>query len=101
IQPLQVRSGPRGARMARWAGASIVATDMASLQTRRLGVWRPPWQYYTSMNRATPTPATLELTGDGLRLDDAERILRGQVERLSLSVAARKRVERSRRCLES
>ena len=53
------------------------------------------------MNRATPTPATLELTGDGLRLDDAERILRGQVERLSLSVAARKRVERSRRCLES
>jgi histidine ammonia-lyase len=53
------------------------------------------------MNRASPPTATLELTGDGLTLDDAERILRGQVERLSLAPAARKRVERARRCLET
>jgi histidine ammonia-lyase len=45
--------------------------------------------------------ATLDLTGDGLTLDDAERILRGQIERLSLSPAARKRVEQARRCVES
>jgi histidine ammonia-lyase len=48
------------------------------------------------MNRAS----TLELTGDGLTLDDAERLLHGQVARLSLAPAARKRVERSRRCLD-
>jgi histidine ammonia-lyase len=42
----------------------------------------------------------LILSGDGLTLDDAERILRGQVERLTLSPAARKRVEKARRCLE-
>jgi histidine ammonia-lyase len=41
----------------------------------------------------------LDLTGDGLTLDDAERILRGQVERLRLPAGARKRVERARRCL--
>src|SRR5207244_8201729 len=34
-------------------------------------------------------------------LDDAERIVHGQVENLSLAPAARKRVERARRCLES
>jgi histidine ammonia-lyase len=47
------------------------------------------------------TISTLELTGDGLTLDDAERILHGTVERLSLAAAARKRVEKSRRALES
>jgi histidine ammonia-lyase len=44
--------------------------------------------------------AVLELDGDGLTVGDAERILRGQVERLDLATAARKRVERSRRCVE-
>jgi histidine ammonia-lyase len=42
---------------------------------------------------------TIELTGDGLTLDDAERILHGQVERLSLAPMARKHVEKARRCL--
>ena len=42
----------------------------------------------------------LPLTGDGLSLDDAGRILRGEVERVSLAPAARKRVEQSRRCVE-
>ena len=44
---------------------------------------------------------SLELTGDGLTLDDAERILNGGVERLVLTPAARKRVEKARRCLEA
>jgi histidine ammonia-lyase len=44
---------------------------------------------------------TLELTGDGLTLDDAQHILRGTVERLTLAPAARKRVEKSRRALEA
>jgi histidine ammonia-lyase len=43
----------------------------------------------------------LELSGDGLTLDDAERILRGKVDRLSLVSTARKRVEKSRRTLEN
>jgi histidine ammonia-lyase len=43
---------------------------------------------------------TLELHGDGLTLDDAERILHGHVEQLSLAPAARKRVQKARRCLE-
>jgi len=51
------------------------------------------------MSRTAPTPS-LELSGDGLTLEDAERILQGKVERLSLAPAARKRVERSRRCLD-
>src|SRR5262249_35909579 len=47
-----------------------------------------------------PLPAgSLELTGDGLTIDDAERVLRGQVERLALGPATRKRVEKARRCL--
>ncbi len=53
------------------------------------------------MNRTTLSGTTLELTGDGLTLDDAERILRGQVETLNLAPAARQRVDRARRCLES
>jgi histidine ammonia-lyase len=52
------------------------------------------------MTRTTSLPAVLELTGDGLTLDDAERLLHGRVERLSLSATARKRVERARRCLD-
>jgi histidine ammonia-lyase len=51
------------------------------------------------MGRPTRTPTSLELTGDNLRLDDTGRILRGQVERLSLAPAARRRVADSRRCL--
>jgi histidine ammonia-lyase len=51
------------------------------------------------MPRTTST--SLELTGDGFTLDDAEHILHGTVERLSLAPVARKRVEKSRRVLES
>jgi histidine ammonia-lyase len=51
------------------------------------------------MSRATRTLPALELTGDNLTLADAERILHGQVEQLSLAAAARKRVEAARRCL--
>ena len=52
------------------------------------------------MSRFTRKTASLELTGEGLTLDDAEHILHGQVEHLSLAPAARKLVERARRCLE-
>ena len=55
--------------------------------------------YYTPMTRV-PRNANLDLDGQGLALDDAEHILRGQVEQLSLAPAARKRVEQSRRCVE-
>src|SRR5438270_8646658 len=51
------------------------------------------------MNRATRSLPGLELTGDDLTLADAERILHGQVEQLSLAPGARKRVEAARRCL--
>src|SRR5262249_6774452 len=54
----------------------------------------------SAMTRNSHTPVTLELSGDGLTLDDAKRILHGQVERLTLAAAARKGVEESRRCLE-
>jgi hypothetical protein len=47
------------------------------------------------MTRAAPS--VVELTGDGLTLDDAEDILRGTIERLTLALAARKRVEKARR----
>jgi histidine ammonia-lyase len=54
------------------------------------------------MVRMKPLSGTvLELRGDGLTLDDAERILLGQTTELSLAPAARKRVEKARRCLES
>src|SRR5579859_3731259 len=43
---------------------------------------------------------SLELTGDDLTLDEAERILHGRVDRLTISPSARKRVERARRCLQ-
>lgn len=52
------------------------------------------------MSHATQL-AALELTGDNLTLDRAEAILHGQVERLALAAAARKRVEKARRCLET
>ena len=44
---------------------------------------------------------TLDLTGAGLTLDDAEHILSGRVEEVRLPATAKKRIERSRRCLES
>src|SRR5262245_43596005 len=56
--------------------------------------------YYIRMTANTRSVSALELSGDGLTLDDAERVLRGHVERLTLTPAARKRVERARRCLE-
>jgi histidine ammonia-lyase len=52
------------------------------------------------MPRVTRNP-TLELSGNGLTLDDAERILRGRAGHLCLAPSARKRVEKSHRCLES
>jgi histidine ammonia-lyase len=53
------------------------------------------------MKQHATDSVTLELTGDGLTLDDAERILHGDVERLAVSHAARKRVEKARRALEA
>lgn len=52
------------------------------------------------MTSITRIPTFLELDGDGLTLDDAERIIRGHIERLSLTLASRKRVERARQCLD-
>lgn len=52
------------------------------------------------MARTKSSETTLILDGDGLALDDAERILRNQIETLQFSDAARKRVRQSRRCLE-
>src|SRR5687767_11612284 len=52
------------------------------------------------MNRLSRNSATLELTGAGLTCADAERILRGQIERLSLAASARKHVEQARQCVE-
>lgn len=46
-------------------------------------------------------PRSLELSGDGLTVEDAEALLTGRVERLTLAAPARKRVERSRWCLEN
>src|SRR5262245_29857159 len=47
------------------------------------------------------TSSELELSGEGLRLADARDILRGQVERLTLTAGARRRVQQARRCLEN
>jgi histidine ammonia-lyase len=52
------------------------------------------------MKRSARTAASLELDGDNLRLADAGRILRGEVEHLSLAPSARDRVAASRRCVE-
>src|SRR4051812_33794253 len=51
------------------------------------------------MNRTLRHASALELSGDNLTLADAGRILHGQVTSLSLSPAARKKVERARKCL--
>jgi histidine ammonia-lyase len=54
------------------------------------------------MTRSSTSPhLALELSGEGLTVDDAERILHGQVDRLTLAPAARRRVDRARRCLET
>ncbi|HEV3081516.1 MAG TPA: histidine ammonia-lyase [Gemmataceae bacterium] len=52
------------------------------------------------MKHGSATAAGLVLTGSNLTLADAERVLTGQVERLSIAADARKRVDRSRACLE-
>src|SRR5262249_50626936 len=61
---------------------------------------RPPGACYDDGMTAPLRNATLELSGDNLTLADAEAILRGRVERLSLAQPARRRVQQSRRCLE-
>ncbi|MFO0807229.1 MAG: histidine ammonia-lyase [Gemmataceae bacterium] len=50
------------------------------------------------MHRTTST-VSLDLTGDGLTLNDADRLLHGRVAALTVAPAARKRVERARRTL--
>src|SRR5207247_113954 len=90
------------------AGALRAArgTDRPSVRNRRghfahdctshfAGSARPA-HYYSLMN-----PGSSQLSGEGLTLDDAERILRGEVSELQLAPAARKRIEKSRRCLEN
>ncbi len=52
------------------------------------------------MHRTTLDRKALVLNGEDLTLNDAEAILAGQVERLSLAPVARKRVEKARHCLE-
>jgi histidine ammonia-lyase len=52
------------------------------------------------MSQKISPARSLELTGDDLTLDEAERILHGRVDRLTISTIARKRVERARRCLQ-
>lgn len=52
------------------------------------------------MTRSTRLPNSLDLSGDGLTLRDAEDVLRNRVERLSVPAAARKRIGQARRCLE-
>src|SRR4051812_1442317 len=49
------------------------------------------------MTRTLSPESVLELSGDGLTLQDAERLLHGHVDALHFSTAARKRVERSRK----
>jgi histidine ammonia-lyase len=49
------------------------------------------------MSHSHSAAAALELSGDGLTLADADRLLHGRVEALRLTPAARKNVERSRR----
>jgi histidine ammonia-lyase len=61
---------------------------------------RPARACYDDGMTAPLRNAALELTGDNLTLADAEAILRGRVERLSLAQPARRRVQQSRRCLE-
>src|SRR5438093_11013149 len=51
------------------------------------------------MPRTLSPPTVLDLSGDGLTLADAERLLHGQVEAIAWTAGARKRVERARRCV--
>jgi histidine ammonia-lyase len=51
------------------------------------------------MTRSTRLTHSLELSGAGLTLDDAEAILRNRIERLSVSGPARKRVAQARQSL--
>jgi len=51
------------------------------------------------MNRLSRASAALELDGEHLTLADAGRILDGDVVRLTLAPAARRRVEAARACL--
>src|SRR6516225_6099206 len=53
------------------------------------------------MTAHASTPGTLEISGENLTLDDAERILQGRVQKLTVAADAHYRVEESRRCLES
>src|SRR5438477_7231975 len=55
--------------------------------------------YNAAMSRAATAATSLELSGDGLTLADAERLLHGHVDALRLAPAARRKVERSRRVL--
>src|SRR5262249_42776072 len=59
-----------------------------------------PRAYYSSMNPTHSGSTSLTLSGDNLTIVDAEAILRGRITTLALAPSARKRVERSRRCLE-
>jgi histidine ammonia-lyase len=52
------------------------------------------------MTRSTRLAHSLELSGDGLTLADAEDVLRNRVERLGVTSGARKRIAQARRCLE-
>jgi histidine ammonia-lyase len=51
------------------------------------------------MNRLSRAPAVLELDGNSLTLNDARRILDGEISELRLTAAARRRVEQARACL--
>src|SRR5437588_2178035 len=53
------------------------------------------------MRRALPSSTALELSGDGLTLEDARRILRGDVDRVVLAPSARRRVQQARHCLDN
>jgi len=53
-----------------------------------------------SKQPAVPQSAILEISGEGLTLTDAEGVLRGATQVLHLAAKARRRVEKSRRCLE-
>src|SRR5690242_13973424 len=50
--------------------------------------------------RNTTTAATLELSGDGLTIADAERLLADEVNELRLAPESRKNIDRSRRVVE-
>jgi histidine ammonia-lyase len=56
--------------------------------------------YHSHMKTHVRNTTSLELSGTGLTLDDAEHILRGQAARLGLATSARKRVEQARHCVE-